>query len=120
MMRKKLRIVMLGLIMLVFLGACGVQKNTSTNHDMKSMDGMGHDGSVPSSMVDASNPKFSVGSNITLLADHMSGMKGSEGEVVQAYETKIYEVSYQPTTEGKMVNNHQWVVKMPKKVTQLF
>lgn len=113
MMRKKLRIIMLALVMLVALGACGLEKNTSTNHDMEStesMDGMEHDGSIPDSMVDATNPKFPVGSNVTLLANHMPGMKDSEGEVVQAYETKIYEVSYQPTTGGKMVNNHQWVV----------
>ena len=36
---------------------------------------MNHEGMVPSSMKDAANPKFPVGSNVILLGDHMEGMK---------------------------------------------
>ena len=85
----KLVFVSLGIIgiigIIVFLGARSNQ-----------MEGMNHEGMVPSSMKDAANPKFPVGSNVILLGDHMEGMKGANAQVVGAFDTTMYEVSYEP------------------------
>jgi len=124
----KLVFVILGSI--VFLGACSNQSESnnskSTNQEststasseMNSMKGMNHDGMVPSSMKDAANPKFPVGSNVILLADHMEGMKGAKAQVVGAFDTTMYEVSYKPKTGGPMVKNHRWVVQEELKDTE--
>ncbi|UPS11432.1 putative protein YdhK (plasmid) [Lactococcus lactis] len=80
---------------------------------------MNHEGMVPSSMKDAANPKFPVGSNVILLGDHMEGMKGANAQVVGAFDTTMYEVSYEPKTGGPMVNNHRWVVQEELKILRL-
>lgn len=38
-------------------------------------------------------------------------MKGAEGEIVNAYDTTVYAVSYTPTTGGVKVTNHKWVIQ---------
>lgn len=81
-------------------------------------EGMNHEGMVPSSMKDAAHPKFPVGSNVILLGDHMKGMKGAKAQVVGAFDTTIYEVSYKPKTGGPMVKNHRWVVQEELKDTK--
>ena len=130
----KLVFVSLGIIgiigIIVFLGARSNQSESnnskSTNEEltstasseMNSMEGMNHEGMVPSSMKDAANPKFPVGSNVILLPDHMKGMKGAKAQVVGAFDTTIYEVSYKPKTGGPMVKNHRWVVQEELKDTK--
>ena len=73
------------------------EESTSiASSEMNSMEGMNHEGMVPSSMKDATNPKFPVGSNVILLGDHKKGMRGAKAQVVGAFDTTIYEVSYKP------------------------
>ena len=107
-MKKMTKLVFASLGIIVFLGACSNQSESnnskSTNEEststasseMNSMEGMNHEGMVPSSMKDAANPKFPVGSNVILLGDHMEGMKGANAQVVGAFDTTMYEVSYEP------------------------
>jgi hypothetical protein len=40
----------------------------------------------------------------------MEGMKGAEATIVGAYHTTVYTISYTPTTGGKRVENHKWVI----------
>jgi len=128
--KKMTKLVFASLGIIVFLGACSNQSESnnskSTNEEststvsseMNSMEGMNHEGMVPSSMKDAANPKFPVGSNVILLGDHMEGMKGANAQVVGAFDTTMYEVSYEPKTGGPMVNNHRWVVQEELKDTE--
>lgn len=128
--KKMIKLIFVSLGIIVLLGACSNQSelnnSKSTNEEstsiasskMNSMEGMNHEGMVPSSMKDAVNPKFPVGSNVILLADHMKGMKGAKAQVVGAFDTTIYEVSYKPKTGGPMVKNHRWVVQEELKDTK--
>ncbi|MER2173736.1 MAG: YdhK family protein [Carnobacterium sp.] len=77
------------------------------------MEGMMHDdsGEIPDGLKKAEEPKFEVGSTAIIQADHMEGMKGAEATIVGAFDTTVYEVSYQPTTGGERVENHKWVTQ---------
>jgi len=67
-------------------------------------------GEVPSTLKTAENPKFPVGSTAIIKEGHMPGMAGAEATIVGAYDTTAYIISYEPTTGGKKVENHKWVI----------
>ena len=76
-------------------------------------DGMDHPadgGPVPDGMVDATDPTYPVGSEVTLTANHMPGMDGATATIVGAYDTYTYSVNYTPE-EGPQVLDHKWVVQ---------
>lgn len=75
------------------------------NHDHM-MDG----GPAPEGIQPAANPKFPVGTEVEVLADHMPGMKGEDATVVGVFDTTTYSVSYTPTDGGAPVKDHRWVV----------
>lgn len=75
------------------------------NHDHM-MDG----GPAPEGIQPAANPKFPVGTEVEVLADHMPGMKGEDATVVGVFDTTTYSVSYTPTDGGALVKDHRWVV----------
>jgi hypothetical protein len=75
-------------------------------HD-HAMDG----GEAPAGIEDAVNPMYPVGTEVTVLADHMEGMEGATGTVTGAYSTMAYSVSYTPTDGGAPVSDHRWVVQ---------
>lgn len=79
----------------------------------KDMESMMHDdsGELPDGLKKAENPKYEVGSTAIIQADHMEGMKGAEATIVGAFDTTVYEVSYQPTTGAERVENHKWVTQ---------
>lgn len=68
-------------------------------------------GPAPAGIIEANNPKFPLGSEVTLTAGHMPGMEGAPATIVGAYQTTAYEVSYTPVDGGEPVNNHKWVVQ---------
>lgn len=80
-----------------------------TNDD--TMEGMHHGGEIPAEMKEAADPQYPVGSTVVLTTDHMEGMNGAEAVVSGAYDTVIYEVTYQPVGGGEVVPNHKWVVQ---------
>lgn len=92
--------------------AAATSTSASSGHGhMHEMDG----GPAPANMTPAKNPRFPVGSRVTLTTDHMDGMKNAPATVVGAYRTATYAVNYQPTTGGAMVKNHKWVVQQELK-----
>lgn len=68
-------------------------------------------GLAPEGITEAPSPKFPVGTEVTLTADHMEGMDGAKATIAGAFDTYTYAVSYTPTTGGDPVNDHKWVVQ---------
>ncbi|MFC4619542.1 YdhK family protein [Camelliibacillus cellulosilyticus] len=59
---------------------------------------------------DAGNKPFKPGEKVTLETDHMKGMKGAKAVIDSSQHTTVYMIDYKPTTGGKEVKNHKWVV----------
>ncbi|MCK6259541.1 YdhK family protein [Fictibacillus sp. KIGAM418] len=97
------------------LSACSSDEKGNEKQDMNQMNhkGMNHSGSgeVPKELKEAINPKYEVGSQAIIKASHMEGMKGAKAKIIGAYDTTAYVVSYTPTTGGKRVENHKWVIQ---------
>ncbi|WP_425590648.1 YdhK family protein [Guptibacillus hwajinpoensis] len=51
------------------------------------------------------------GTEVTLEASHMKGMKGAKASIDSAYQTTVYMIDYMPTTGGEKVTNHKWVTE---------
>ncbi|GIO22888.1 YdhK family protein [Oceanobacillus sp. J11TS1] len=60
---------------------------------------------------DAGEAPLEPGTEVTLLADHMEGMKGATATIDSAEETTVYMVDFVPTTGGEEVKNHKWVIE---------
>ena len=81
--------------------------------------GMGHSsmehpmdgGPAPAGIEKAASPKYPVGTEVTLTADHMDGMDGAKATIVGAYDTYTYAVNFTPTTGGDPIKDHKWVVQ---------
>lgn len=67
-------------------------------------------GDPPEGIKEASDPKYAVGDEVTLTADHMPGMDGAKATISGAFDTITYSVSYTPTDGGDPVKDHKWVV----------
>lgn len=95
----------------LILSACG-NNQTEENHNGMDHGDMDHSGSgeIPKGLKKAENPTFEVDSKALIKADHMNGMNGAEATIVGAYDTTVYTVSYTPTTGGKKVTDHKWVI----------
>ncbi|AJY76825.1 YdhK family protein [Paenibacillus beijingensis] len=121
-MKKQLVLIGIAVLVVFALSGCGkktsnenpanMSQNGSNSMSNSDMSGMNHSssGEVPSGLKEAENPTFKVGSQATIKADHMEGMKGAKATIVRAYITTVYAVSYTPTTGGKKVTNHKWVI----------
>lgn len=134
MKNRKIYLTVATLATTLTLAACGTgneETNTSSSESSSStsmniddssmmssesgmdMEGMMHDdsGEIPDDLKKAENPKYEVGSTAIIQTDHMKGMKGAEATIVGAFDTTVYEVSYQPTTGAERVENHKWVTQ---------
>ncbi|MEK5069725.1 YdhK family protein [Sporosarcina sp. FSL K6-1508] len=60
---------------------------------------------------DAGDKTLEKGTEVTIEADHMEGMKGAKAEIDSAEKTTVYMVDYTPTTGGEKVMNHEWVTE---------
>ncbi|GKU84234.1 MULTISPECIES: YdhK family protein [Bacillati] len=109
-------------LLVLLLAACSNNNNDNSSNsseeegmDMSSQDMEGMDmsgsGEVPEGLKVAENPKYDVGSNAIINADHMEGMDGAEATIVGAYDTFVYTISYTPTTGGEKVTDHKWVIQ---------
>lgn len=92
-----------------------VDSSPSVEHDENGgghgdMDHPADGGPVPEGMVDATDPTYPVGTEVTLTADHMHGMDGAAATIVGAYDTYTYSVDYTPEG-GNPVTDHKWVVQ---------
>lgn len=90
-------------------GENGEETNDHGGHE--DMEHPADGGPVPEGMVEATDPEYPVGSEVTLTADHMHGMDGATATIVGAYETYTYSVDYTPTDGGDPVTDHKWVVQ---------
>lgn len=55
--------------------------------------------------------KADHGEMVTIQNGHMPGMKGSTAQIVGVFEPTAYEVTYQPTDGGKVVENRRWDIQ---------
>ncbi|SDM85019.1 Protein of unknown function [Fictibacillus solisalsi] len=107
------------LAMSLTLGACSndTGDNNSGRHESKDEgmrhEGMNHSGSgkVPKDLKKATDPKYEVGSQAVIKADHMEGMKGAKAKIAGAYDTTAYVVTYTPKTGGNPVKHHKWIIQ---------
>lgn len=68
-------------------------------------------GQPPKGITKEADPKFAVGAEVVLTADHMPGMDGADATIAGAFDTATYSVSYTPTDGGEPVEDHKWVVQ---------
>ncbi|WP_322612330.1 YdhK family protein [Dermacoccus abyssi] len=68
-------------------------------------------GPAPEGIEKAASPKYPVGTEVTLTADHMEGMDGAPATIAGAFDTYTYAVNFTPTTGGDPVKDHKWVVQ---------
>ena len=131
MKQRKLLMSLFSLSAAALLAACSTDTNTeedsvgSESVSMESMveessssssEGMGdmvHDdsGVIPDGLMEAENPTYKVGDTVIMQAGHMEGMEGAEATIIGAFDTIVYEVSYDPTNGDPRVENHQWVIQ---------
>lgn len=120
---QKFTLFMISLFTALVLAACSDGGNGNnhenmdhgnTNQEKTDNKEMNHSssGEIPKGLKEAKNPTYKVGSEVIIKSDHMEGMNGAEATVVGAYDTTVYTVSYTPTTGGKKVTNHKWVIHL--------
>lgn len=68
-------------------------------------------GPAPSGIEKAASPKYPVGTEVTLTADHMESMDGANATIVGAFDTYTYAVNFTLTTGGDPIKDHKWVVQ---------
>lgn len=105
-MQKSFKLVCAALSCSLALAGCATEDEPAPA-EHHHMDG----GPAPAGIIETKDPKFPVGSDVTLTAEHMPGMDGAPATVVGAYDTTAYEVSYTPVDGGEPVKNHKWVVQ---------
>ena len=59
----------------------------------------------------AGTERLEPGTEVTLEADHMEGMKGAKGTIDSAVRTTVYMIDYTPANGGPIVKNHKWVIE---------
>lgn len=66
---------------------------------------------IQEELSDIGDETVADGTEVTLEADHMKGMKGAKAIVDSSEKTTVYMIDYTPTTGGEKVTNHKWVVE---------
>ncbi|WP_406605733.1 YdhK family protein [Corynebacterium kroppenstedtii] len=64
---------------------------------------------VQQEIKDAGTERIPDGTEVTIEADHMKGMKGAKGKIVSSTDQTVYMVNYE--ADGMKVTNHEWVVE---------
>jgi len=68
-------------------------------------------GVVPADIEPAMDPTYQPGEEVVITEGHMPGMMGALAEIVGAFDTYAYSVTYYPTDGGEPVYDHKWVVQ---------
>ncbi|SOC39625.1 YdhK family protein [Ureibacillus acetophenoni] len=131
-MEKRLGLIVMSLFLFTILTACGNDdtNNSDTEHEshVESRNEVTKDNvqteeannnvtnaptpsEIPEGMKEAENPKFKVGDEVIVNAEHEEGMKGAVGTVTGAFDTIVYSISYTPTHGDFREENHKWVVQ---------
>lgn len=66
-------------------------------------------GPVPAGMVEAKDPTYPAGTEVTLTADHMPGMKGAPATIDSSTDETVYVVDVE--ADGMTMTNRKWVVE---------
>jgi len=66
---------------------------------------------IPTNIEPAMDPTYDPGEEVTITEGHMPGMMGAQAEIVGAFDTHAYSISYSPTDGGEPVYDHKWVVQ---------
>ena len=80
-------------------------------HDHEGMEHPMDGGPAPDGIEVAESPKFPVGSQARMTADHMDGMEGATATISGAFKTFTYSVNHDPVDGGERVVDHRWVVQ---------
>ncbi|WP_132994238.1 YdhK family protein [Gordonia zhaorongruii] len=64
---------------------------------------------VQEELKDAGGQRLSDGTEVTLLAEHMKGMKGATATIASSTDETVYMVDYE--ADGMKMTNHKWVVE---------
>lgn len=114
-MYKKLGLI--GLVASISLGGCSEKSDSKATEETIMQDEHQHKEEhsgtekVPEDLQKEKHPHFKIGSEAIITSGHMEGMKGAQATIDGAYKTVAYAVSYKPTTGGKTVKNHKWVIQ---------
>ncbi|WP_342528831.1 YdhK family protein [Chryseomicrobium sp. FSL W7-1435] len=89
-----------------------MEEHGNMDHEDMGHSSMNHstDGTIPEGLQDADNPTFAVGDMALITDAHMEGMEDAEAEIVGAFATTAYTVTFTPTTGGDPVEDHKWVI----------
>lgn len=64
---------------------------------------------VQQEIKDAGEERLADGTEVTLEAEHMEGMKGAKATIASSTEETVYMVDYE--SDGMTMTNHKWVVE---------
>ena len=64
---------------------------------------------VQQEIKDAGDERLADGTEVTLEAEHMEGMKGAKATIASSTEDTVYMVDYE--SDGMTMTNHKWVVE---------
>ena len=64
---------------------------------------------VQQEIKDAGDERLADGTEVTLEAEHMEGMKGAKATIASSTEETVYIVDYE--SDGMTMTNHKWVVE---------
>lgn len=64
---------------------------------------------VQEELKDAGDKRLADGTEVTLLAEHMKGMKGAKATIDSSTDETVYMVDFE--AGGMMMTNHKWVVE---------
>lgn len=87
------------------------QSHNTSSPDSGGMEHPMDGGPAPAGIEKAASPRYPVGTEVRLTADHMEGMDGAKATIVGAFDTYTYAVNFTPTTGGEPVKDHKWVVQ---------
>ena len=75
-------------------------------------EGMDHSVMSPTDrFIPAEAPRYPVGTQALLQADHMPGMKGAVAVISGAFDTVLYAITYTRSDTGEVVKDHRWVIR---------
>ncbi len=64
---------------------------------------------VQEELENAGSGRFADGSEVTLLAEHMNGMRGAKATIAHSTDETVYMVDYE--ADGMNMTNHKWVTE---------
>jgi len=109
-MKKRYLSILLIAFLFVFNG-CATSDTENKSEEESSEHHHSGTTDLPEGLESAPDPKYKEGSQVIIKADHMKGMDGAEATILNSFNTIAYEVTYTPTTGGKKVENHKWVIQ---------